>query len=82
MRGHGITTAAQDVRTATVAACFAEESARLQLDMLAAAGGDSTRTRAYTTEEANRVSDQLNAAIVARAWEYFAAIAETRSIGG
>ena len=37
MRGHGITTALADVRAATVAACFLEESADLQMRMLAAA---------------------------------------------
>jgi len=82
MRGHGITTAAPDVRTATVAACFLEESAHLQLRMLAAAGGDSSRIRAYSREEADRVSDQLDPPIVARAWEYYAAVAEARTIGG
>ena len=76
MRGHGITTACADLRTATVAACFLEESAALQLAMLAAAGGDAARIRAYTREEAARVPDQLTAPIVERAWEYYAAIAE------
>jgi len=75
MRGHGITTAAADVRTATVAACFLEESATLQLRMLSAAGGDSARIRAYTREQAERLSDQLSPPIVERAWEYFAALA-------
>jgi ribulose-5-phosphate 4-epimerase/fuculose-1-phosphate aldolase len=82
MRGHGITTAAADVRTATIAACFLEESAALQLRMLAAAGGDSKRIRAYTAEEAERVRDQLSSGIVERAWEYYAAVAETRPLGG
>jgi ribulose-5-phosphate 4-epimerase/fuculose-1-phosphate aldolase len=82
MRGHGITTAAADVRTATVAACFLEESAALQLRMLAAAGGDSKRIRVYTPEEAERVHDQLSPPIVERAWEYYAAIAEIRPLGG
>ena len=72
---HGITTACADVRTATVAACFLEESAELQLRMLTAAGGDAARIRAFTREEAERVSDQLTAPIVERAWEYYAAIA-------
>jgi ribulose-5-phosphate 4-epimerase/fuculose-1-phosphate aldolase len=81
MRGHGITTAAADVRTATVAACFLEESAALQLSMLAAAGGDATRIRVYTHEEAMRVSDQLSAGIVERAWEYYAALAAQRPLG-
>src|SRR5262249_51533095 len=67
MRGHGITTASGDVRTATVAAIFLEESASLQLRMLAAAGGDAGRIKAYTKEEAQRVGDQLGAAIVDRA---------------
>jgi ribulose-5-phosphate 4-epimerase/fuculose-1-phosphate aldolase len=76
MRGHGITTAAGDIRTATVAACFLEESAALQLRMLAAAGGDAARVRAYTREQAERLSDQLSPPIVARAWEYYAALAD------
>lgn len=75
MRGHGITTAAADVRTATVAACFLEESAALQLRMLSAAGGDATRIRVFTHEEAMRLSDQLSPGIVERAWEYYAALA-------
>ena len=82
MRGHGITTAAADVRTATIAACFLEESAALQLRMLAAAGGEPKRIRAYTPEEADRVRDQGTAGIVGRAWEYYAAVAELRSLGG
>ena len=82
MRGHGITTAAADVRTATVAACFLEESAALQLRMLNAAGGDASRIRAYTDNEARRVGDQLSAPIVERAWEYYAAVAEARPLGG
>jgi len=79
MRGHGITTACADVRTATVAACFLEESAGLQLRMLAAAGGDARRIRAFTREEAGRVSDQLTPPIVERAWEYYAALASAPS---
>ena len=82
MRGHGIATAAGDVRTATVAACFLEESAALQLRMLSAAGGDPNRIREYTREEAERLRDQLSSPIVERAWEYYAAVAEARPIGG
>ena len=82
MRGHGITTACADVRTATVAACLLEESARLQLDMLAAAGGDAGRLRAYTREEAESVGDQISPRVVERAWEYYAAVARKRPIGG
>ena len=82
MRGHGITTACTDVRTATMAAVFLEESAALQLRMLAAAGGDATRIRAFTSGEAQRVDDQLSPGIVSRAWEYYAAFADARPIGG
>ena len=82
MRGHGITTAASDVRTATVAACLLEESARLQLDMLAAAGGDAARIRAYTREEAESVGDQISPRVVERAWEYYAGVARKRPLGG
>ena len=82
MRGHGITTVAADVRTATIAACFLEESATLQLRMLDAAGGDASRIRAFTTEECARVGDQLSPGIVSRAWEYYAAVADARPLGG
>src|SRR5882672_7050012 len=82
MRGHGITTAATDVRTATVAACLLEESARLQLDMLASAGGDASRLRDYTREEAESVGDQISPRVVERAWEYYAAVARNRPLGG
>jgi ribulose-5-phosphate 4-epimerase/fuculose-1-phosphate aldolase len=82
MRGHGITTVAGDLRTATVAAMFLEESAALQLRMLAAAGGDASRVRAFTREEAERVADQLAPRIVERAWEYYAAVAEASPPGG
>ncbi|MEP7083813.1 MAG: class II aldolase/adducin family protein [Betaproteobacteria bacterium] len=82
MRGHGITTVAPDVRSATIAACFLEESATLQLRMLAAAGGDSARIRTFTDDEADRVRDQLSAPIVERAWDYYAAVAELRPLGG
>jgi L-fuculose-phosphate aldolase len=82
MRGHGITTALPDIRTATVAACQLEESAGLQLRMLAAAGGDPSRMRVYTREEAEALSDQLGARVVARAWEYYSIAAEARPLGG
>ena len=80
MRGHGITTAAADVRTATVAACFLEESAALQLRMLAAAGGDAGRIREYSHDEAERLRDQIGAPIVERAWEYYAWVAGKRAL--
>lgn len=82
MRGHGVTTAASDVRTAAVAACLLEESARLQLDMLAAAGGDASRIRAYSREEAESVGDQISPRVVERAWEYYAGVARKRPLGG
>jgi ribulose-5-phosphate 4-epimerase/fuculose-1-phosphate aldolase len=71
MRGHGVSTAMADVRSATVAACFLEESAGLQLRMLAAAGGDAARMRVYTPEEVEQVSEQLGSNVVSRAWEYY-----------
>jgi len=75
MRGHGITTAFADVRAATVAACYLEESAALQLRMLSAAGGDAARIRAFTREEAEGLRDQITGNVAKRAWEYFAAVA-------
>jgi ribulose-5-phosphate 4-epimerase/fuculose-1-phosphate aldolase len=82
MRGHGITTAVADVRTATVAACLLEESAAMQLRMLAGTGGDAGRIRYYTREEAERVRDQLTPKVVERAWEYYSLAAEQRPLGG
>lgn len=84
MRGHGISTAFQDVRAATVAACFLEESADLQIRMLAAAGGDAKRIRAFSREEAVLVRDQTGPAgkIADRAWEYYSAVAEKKPLGG
>ncbi len=84
MRGHGITTALADVRAATVAACFLEESADLQMRMLAATGGNSTKIRAFTREEAELVRDQTGPGVKAsgRAWEYYSTIAAQKAIGG
>ena len=81
MRGHGITTALPDVRAATVAACMLEESAAMQLRMLAAAGGDAARLRAYSRDEAGSVSDQISPRVVERAWEYYALAAQQRPLG-
>jgi ribulose-5-phosphate 4-epimerase/fuculose-1-phosphate aldolase len=84
MRGHGITTALADIRAATVTACFLEESADLQIRMLSAAGGDAKRIRAFTREEGKLTGDQTGPSVTAanRAWEYYAAVAETRPLGG
>ena len=84
MRGHGITTALADVRAATVAACFLEESADLQMRMLAATGGDAKRIRAFTREEAELTGGQTGPSVAAagRAWEYYSAVAEQRPLGG
>lgn len=81
MRGHGITTAYADVRAATVAACYLEESAALQLRMLAAAGGDASRLRAFSRAEADGLRDQIGGNVAKRAWEYYAAVAETMPLG-
>ena len=83
MRAHGITTAFADVRAATVAACFLEESAGLQLRMLAATGGDASRIRALTREEARLANEQTGPGARAdRAWEYYSAAAEQKPLGG
>ena len=81
MRGHGITTAFADVRTATIAACYLEESAALQLRMLAAAGGDASRLRVFTAEEAAPLADQIAGNVARRAWDYFAAVAARNPLG-
>ena len=81
MRGHGITTAFADVRAATVAACYLEESASLQLRMLAAAGGDAAKIRAFSREEAEALRDQITGSVAQRAWEYFAAVALENPLG-
>ena len=84
MRGHGITTALADVRAATVSACFLEESADLQMRMLAATGGDAKRIRVFTREEAELTGGQTGPSVAAagRAWEYYAAVAEQKPLGG
>jgi L-fuculose-phosphate aldolase len=81
MRGHGITTAFADVRSATVAACYLEESAAMQLRMLAATGGNAAKIRAFSKEEAEGLSDQITGNVAKRAWEYFAALAEALPLG-
>ncbi len=83
MRGHGITTAFADVRAATVAACFLEESADLQMRMLAAAGGDAKKIRAFTRGDAKLANEQTGPSARAdRAWEYYATVAEQKPLGG
>ena len=81
MRAHGITTAFGDVKTATIAACFLEESSALQLRMLAAAGGDASKLRILTREEALPLRDQIGPNVAKRAWEYFAAVADGQPLG-
>jgi ribulose-5-phosphate 4-epimerase/fuculose-1-phosphate aldolase len=81
MRGHGITTAFPDVRRATVAACYLEESAALQLRMLGAAGGDAAKLRPFTPEESAPLRDQIAGSVAGRAWEYFAAVADSLPLG-
>ena len=82
MRGHGITTALGNIRTATVAACYLEESANLQLQMLASSGGDAGRLRVYTSEEAEPLGDQIEERVAGRAWEYFTTVAAQKPLGG
>lgn len=71
LRGHGANTVAPDVRTAIVLACLLEESARLQIDALAAAGGDAGRICFFDDEETRRLREELGEAAIARAWEYY-----------
>lgn len=79
LRGHGANVAETDVRRATSVACFLEESAELQLRALAAAGGRTEALRIFTTDESDRLKEQLDAGgPMARAWEYYVALAEGR----
>jgi ribulose-5-phosphate 4-epimerase/fuculose-1-phosphate aldolase len=79
LRGHGANVAEVDVRRAAIVACFLEESAELQLRALAAAGGRVEALRAFTTEETDRLREQLDASgPLHRAWEYYVALAEGR----
>jgi L-fuculose-phosphate aldolase len=82
MRGHGITTALPDIRSATVAACYLEESSALQLKMLSAAGGDASKLRVFAPEESGPLRDQIGDSVVTRAWEYYAAAADLLPLGG
>lgn len=81
MRGHGITTAFPDIRSAAVAALYLEESAALQLKMLSAAGGDASRLRVISDEDAAPLKDQITGNVAKRAWEYFAAVAQATPLG-
>jgi ribulose-5-phosphate 4-epimerase/fuculose-1-phosphate aldolase len=79
LRGHGANVAEIDVRRAAVVACFLEEAADLQLRALAASGGRPEALRAFTTDEAARIYDQIGASgPMNRAWEYYVALAEDR----
>jgi ribulose-5-phosphate 4-epimerase/fuculose-1-phosphate aldolase len=79
LRGHGANVAEIDVRRAAIVACFLEESAEMQLRALAAAGGRSDALRVFTSDETNRLREQLDASgPMNRAWEYYAALAEGR----
>ena len=49
--------------------------------MLNAAGGDSRRLRVYSDEDAERVGRDNNASTLTRAWEYYAAAAESLPLG-
>jgi ribulose-5-phosphate 4-epimerase/fuculose-1-phosphate aldolase len=80
LRGHGANVADVDVRRAIVVACFLEESARMQVEALAATGGDASRLRFYDAEEAERVRQELDTPVsMDRAWEYYTAWSEHRT---
>ena len=77
LRGHGANTADRDVRWTTVLACVLEEAAEIQLRALAATAGDPDRLHYFTPEESARLREQIDApGPMARAWEYYAALAE------
>jgi len=75
LRGHGANVAESDVRRAIVVACFMEEAARLQLDALAAAGGDEGRLRYFDAGEAARAREDLESTgPIGRAWDYYSGL--------
>ena len=76
LRGHGANVAESDVRRAIVVACLLEESARLQLDALAATGGNAGSIRFYGFEESERLRAELEGEPLARAWAYFSELAK------
>ncbi len=77
LRGHGANLADTDIRRVTALACFLEEAAELQLRALAAAGGDPARLHYYAPDEAAHLRQQLDTpGPMARAWEYYAALAQ------
>jgi ribulose-5-phosphate 4-epimerase/fuculose-1-phosphate aldolase len=63
LRGHGANVVGTDVRVAMMLACFLEESARRNLDALAAAGGDVSRVRWYSKDEIDRVNLAMSTAV-------------------
>ena len=80
LRGHGANVAEVDVRRAAAVAIFLEECADLQLRALSAAGGRLEALRVFTSEESERVREQLDASgPMDRAWAYYAARAEGRA---
>jgi ribulose-5-phosphate 4-epimerase/fuculose-1-phosphate aldolase len=79
LRGHGANVAEVNVRRAAIVACFLEEAADLQLRALAAAGGRAGALRGFTSDEMDRLREQLDASgPMNRAWEYYAALADGR----
>ena len=80
LRGHGANVAEADVRRAIVVACFLEEAARLQVEALAAAGGDATRISFYDAEECERVRDDMySTGPMERAWDYYSALSRLQA---
>ncbi len=79
LRGHGANVAESNVRRAAIVACFLEESAELQLRALAALGGQAERLRVFSSDETDRLREQLDSSgPMNRAWEYYVALAEGR----
>lgn len=83
LRGHGANVAESSVRRAATVACFLEESAQMQLRALAAAGGRADALRVFTSDETERLREQLDAGgPMDRAWDYYVALAEGRVRAG
>jgi ribulose-5-phosphate 4-epimerase/fuculose-1-phosphate aldolase len=79
LRGHGANVAESSIRRAAVLACLLEEAAEIQLRALAAAGGDASRLREFTTEESARLQQEIDThGPMDRAWQYYSALAEDR----
>jgi len=49
--------------------------------MLSAAGGDASRLRTFSAEEAGPLADQIAGSVARRAWDYYAELAARNPLG-